>query len=997
MHSHLRARLAFIAILSVVVAPVAIAAPVPVRDMAGEVMNAFDSYPLTDTILEAARGLFWSLATISLVWTMGMLVVRQDIGEVMMELLRFIVVTGIFYWLLINASTRQDGHGFVDDIVKSFLMMINGDPTDDLIQSKANSILARGLHVFYVVMSDTGDGDMADRILTGGIAVTILTVCAVMSAQFVLALVMAWLLGYAGIFLLGFGGARWTSAIAINFYKHVLAVGIVLLALSLVGTVAADFLESVKFDPQSRSLSTYPYLGLMLGVSILMMVLSIKIPQLLYTLVTGSTVGLYAGSASVAGNAIASAGASVLAGVSGHFPGGGGQSSDSARTASTRTESVMDAVHRSASAAGGMSDPFHVGTGSDPFGVARSADPYRSSHGGSVFAVTQTAGSRVSTSTSPVGDKTVLSASATSADNQPNRGQASPTAQSDVPVERVDKAATRYQGAISAITKGAVRPDYEAELGAIEASRSITDDVSTAVAMTSMDSMQSMDGVTGPGPVTDTPYSTSTPRVSAAAGTSTIGDTTPFDPRAMESGSVASVVQVDAPMEGCSHIDTVDSERIARSDTTANFAPAHDFHGKQVVAGPEKQSALDGAPTYDLPLQVHAIRPASDDVAPIDVANTNHSTETRAGDRSVSQGQLATSRAADTPEPFSPGTSAIAHQVTAEDSRGRSGATKDLASGRVESDVRIDEDKISSSVSGDPQHVSHEVPLTQEAAVVARVEQTHGVRDTMQMADTLAQPRVPRSPTAGHVDAGVRRLVDAPTGVGSDEVITKVNVMEGIDLSTPPHEDLHDGTVRAPTATAEAVSLPGQWLDDGGSRIDMHATEPAHVAWMADAGMSAQHIADVSPEAAAGDIVTMAHVGNGEGPGHVTITTPADLPSAQATDGQTRLDLPTSTQDNRVNTNEGVRAPATSATPDARRDTIARSDIASAESGSETRDVILAGAMVPSTPPAGAEPTITNEDPDEADRQPAAERKKRRKRPTASLPPSDAIAPDDNE
>ncbi len=211
----------------------------------------------------------------------------------------------------------------------------------------------------------------------------ILVVCAVMAAQFLLALVMAWVLGYAGIFLLGFGGARWTSSIAINFYKHVVAIGVALLALSIIGTVAAGFLDELEFDENARSTTHFPYLGLMLAASIIMMVLSTKLPQLLYTLVTGSTLGMYAGSASAAGTAIASAEAAAMATATGRFPGGGGHGGGfpAAHSTSSRTDSVMDAVQRSASAAGGMSDPFHVGAGSDPFGVARSADPYRQARG----------------------------------------------------------------------------------------------------------------------------------------------------------------------------------------------------------------------------------------------------------------------------------------------------------------------------------------------------------------------------------------------------------------------------------------------------------------------------------------------------------------------------------------------------------------------------------------------------------------------------------------
>ncbi|NID16415.1 P-type conjugative transfer protein TrbL [Luteibacter yeojuensis] len=400
MYLSLRIRVALATILWLFVLPVASADEfVDTRDVVGHAMRMFTSSSLSDTILTAAKSLFVSLAAISLVWTMAALILRQDIGELLMELLRFIIVSGTFYWLLVNASTHQGGGGFVEDITASFLQMANDDasnPSTELIVSKGNDVMSRGLTVFYAVVMEAGEGSDADRLLTGLMGLAILCICAVLAAQFLLALVMAWVLGYAGIFLLGFGGARWTSPIAINFYKHVVAVGAALLVLSFIGKIAAKLLTELKYKSPSVSdtLVTFPYLGLMLAVSILMVILSLKLPQLIYTLVTGSTLGLYAGSASAAGTAIGAASSSVMAAAAGRFPDGGSPSRGSASEATTsyRTDSVMDAVHRSAITSGGMSDPFHATGSSDPFGVTRSQDPHRAPGGGSVFSRTQGAG-----------------------------------------------------------------------------------------------------------------------------------------------------------------------------------------------------------------------------------------------------------------------------------------------------------------------------------------------------------------------------------------------------------------------------------------------------------------------------------------------------------------------------------------------------------------------------------------------------------------------------
>jgi hypothetical protein len=131
----------------------------------------------------------------------------------------------------------------------------------------------------------------------------------------VLVVIMAWMLAYGGIFLLGFGGARWTSLIAINYYKHAVAVGIALLALLSLMHFGFNFLVGIA-EPLIQVNGTavdYVDLANMFVVALIMAVLGIKLPSLLYTLVTGSPLGLLAGTASMAGTAIVTGGSGAIA------------------------------------------------------------------------------------------------------------------------------------------------------------------------------------------------------------------------------------------------------------------------------------------------------------------------------------------------------------------------------------------------------------------------------------------------------------------------------------------------------------------------------------------------------------------------------------------------------------------------------------------------------------------------------------------------------------
>ena len=65
-----------------------------------------------------------------------------------------------------------------------------------------------------------------DSFIGVALSVGILALLAIIAVNMLLLLVSVWLLMYAGIFFLGFGGSRWTSDMAINYYKTVLGVSV---------------------------------------------------------------------------------------------------------------------------------------------------------------------------------------------------------------------------------------------------------------------------------------------------------------------------------------------------------------------------------------------------------------------------------------------------------------------------------------------------------------------------------------------------------------------------------------------------------------------------------------------------------------------------------------------------------------------------------------------------------------------------------------------------
>lgn len=466
-----------------IAASTAYAGPVQLGKLVTEVEGGFSDFFGNEIhIVESAKRLFWSLATISLVWTMGFQIVRQDIGEAMMELLRFIVVTGTFYWLLINATEHAGGDGFVKRIVDSFYQMTNKDDSGNAFRAGGNDAVMRGLNIFLKVIEDTSSGDDGERILSGLIGVMILVALTLLGAQFLLALILAWLLGYGGIFLLGFGGARWTSQIAINYYKHVVALGIAILALNVIGSVSENVFGRVSPAFGVRTELTYGDLGTILAVSVLMLVLGLRVPQLLYTLVTGSSLGFFAGTAGMVGSAIATGGGAAIASASGRSrtsDGTGGMAPPTASVA--RSTSAVEAIERSAVSASGMADPFQVAGGSDPFGVPSGRAAPRTSGGGSVFGAASGPATAATTRSAAivVGENPMLAepAYATNGKNG-SLETSSPEERAASPAESWADGAVGMRGAASSPSGAAMkadiasqRPDYLAEMSAITAAR----------------------------------------------------------------------------------------------------------------------------------------------------------------------------------------------------------------------------------------------------------------------------------------------------------------------------------------------------------------------------------------------------------------------------------------------------------------------------------------------------------------------------------------------
>ena len=194
------------------------------------------------TITDYASWLFWTLVTISMVWTFGQMALRRaDIGEFFAEFIKLTLFTGFFWWLLTN------GPGFAMSIIDS--MRTIGATAAGLPRELTPS---EPISIAFDIIVKAGESysitSPIDNLTIFFMSLAILACLAVVAANVLLVLVTAWIMAYAGVFVLGFGGSRWTSDIAISYFRSVLGIGLKLLTMTLLNGVAVSVMDSYYAD-----------------------------------------------------------------------------------------------------------------------------------------------------------------------------------------------------------------------------------------------------------------------------------------------------------------------------------------------------------------------------------------------------------------------------------------------------------------------------------------------------------------------------------------------------------------------------------------------------------------------------------------------------------------------------------------------------------------------------------------------------------------------------
>jgi len=246
-----------------------------------------------DVFLNAAKILFVSLSAISLVWTFVQMAVKGgEIADFFFEFIRFIIVFGFFYWILIN------GADIAVSFIKSFSKLGSSATGNAAMAAGQTDITPSGIvNIGFVIFGMTISNmsilpwNMAESLLSGLIGLGCLIVMTIIAVNYLLLMCSAWIVIYAGIFTLGFGGSSWTRDIAINYFKHVLSIGLQIMTMILIVGIGMDLVQEFYDAKPEKAFQNIQLLGLLLATMLVVAGVALKVPPILGGLITGSSVG----------------------------------------------------------------------------------------------------------------------------------------------------------------------------------------------------------------------------------------------------------------------------------------------------------------------------------------------------------------------------------------------------------------------------------------------------------------------------------------------------------------------------------------------------------------------------------------------------------------------------------------------------------------------------------------------------------------------------------
>jgi type IV secretion system protein TrbL len=233
------------------------------------------------TVADAARSLFWILATIEIgIAAIWLAIQAASLESWFAELVRRILFVGFFAFVL------SEGPTFAKAVVDSlFQLGANGgtaSPAD---------IFNDGLAVAAKMSAKIQFGVFQDNALaiSAAFAMIVTVICfSLVAAIFVSVMVEMYIGLLAGMIMLGLGGSSYTKDFAIRYLVYAFSVGMKLMALVMIAKIGADVLTGLADDPTVGE--EYQASLAIAGISVVVFLISIYVPNIMQGVVQGASV-----------------------------------------------------------------------------------------------------------------------------------------------------------------------------------------------------------------------------------------------------------------------------------------------------------------------------------------------------------------------------------------------------------------------------------------------------------------------------------------------------------------------------------------------------------------------------------------------------------------------------------------------------------------------------------------------------------------------------------
>lgn len=233
------------------------------------------------TVMDAAKSLFWILATIEIgIASVWLALQAASLDSWFAELIRRIMFIGFFAFVLAQGPT------FAKAVVDSLFQIGAGGGT-----ASPADVFNAGLAVATKMSEKIQFGLFEDNALAISAAFAMVVVVisfSLVAAIFVSVMVEMYIGLLAGMIMLGLGGSSYTKDFAIRYLVYAFSVGMKLMALVMISRIGSEVLIGLANEPDIGD--QFQTALAIAGIAVVVFIVAIYVPNIMQGVVQGASV-----------------------------------------------------------------------------------------------------------------------------------------------------------------------------------------------------------------------------------------------------------------------------------------------------------------------------------------------------------------------------------------------------------------------------------------------------------------------------------------------------------------------------------------------------------------------------------------------------------------------------------------------------------------------------------------------------------------------------------